>query len=75
MVWWGGCFTDVKLYSSEIYHQVHTTEPCRLPKDVAPAWGAVSLLPYRFQFVQVGIYGRMFVVEKSENLPRLKRAG
>jgi hypothetical protein len=37
----GGCFTDVMLYSSEIYHKEHTTEPCRLPKDVAPAWGAV----------------------------------
>jgi len=43
----GGCFTHVVLSSSQNYHQVHATEPCRLPKDVVAAWGAVILLFHR----------------------------
>jgi len=39
----GGCFTDVMLHSSRNYHQERATEPCRLPKDVVAAWGAVIL--------------------------------
>jgi hypothetical protein len=37
------CFTNVMLHSSKNYHQVRTTEPCRLPKEVVAAWGAVML--------------------------------
>jgi hypothetical protein len=39
----GGCFTDVVLHNSKNYHQEHATEPCRLPKDIVAAWGAVTL--------------------------------
>ena len=38
-----GYFTDVMLYSSTNDHQEPVTEPCRLPKDVMAAWGAVIL--------------------------------
>ena len=38
----GGCFADV-LHSSKKYHQEYATEPRRLPKPVAAAWGAVIL--------------------------------
>jgi hypothetical protein len=43
----GDCFTDVVLSSSQNYHQVHATEPRRLPKDVVAAWGAVILRFHR----------------------------
>jgi len=31
-----GCFTDIKVHSSNIYHQEHVTEPSRL--QVTPSW-------------------------------------
>jgi len=43
----GGCFTDVVSRSSQNYHQEQATEPCRLPKDVLDAWGAVILRFHR----------------------------
>jgi len=43
----GGCFTDVVLHSLKNHHQEHATEPCRLPKDVVAAWGAVILCFHR----------------------------
>jgi len=35
-----GCFADVVLHSSKKYHHEHATEPRRLPKTFAAAWGA-----------------------------------
>jgi hypothetical protein len=40
----GGCFTEVFLHSSKFYHQVHATEPSRLP--VTREWPLRALYFY-----------------------------
>ena len=64
----GGCFTDIVLHSSINHHHEHATQSCRLHKDVAAAFGAVTVRFHGFsnlvKSIQRWIEGGKFVCDR-----------